>query len=550
MILGSGFLAQKFVSAENLANAAKANLGKALTWTRRFKWVGFAIVPSSLMLGVTAHLTSNVASAPFLWVLPLAIYLLTFIIAFSPRPPIPFTLISNIFPFAAIGGLILTSSFVNNYVLDIVGNLLCFFIITQMCHNRLAEDRPPSEHLTEFYFFMSLGGVIGGALTALAAPLLFNDVYEYHLMLAASGLVAAGAFPARNKIAREVMMIFAIILATVCFIAYAQEIPATAKNIIAMIIVSGLAAGIVLHRKVPLRLFAYLTAVSLLAINVATVFSENRQEVIYSGRSFFGVSKVIYKETDNGPMHIFKHGNTKHNIQLRSQEALDFPLAYYAPNGSFGQAVEAIRTVRSEPAIAVIGLGAGAMACHEKQDESWKYYEIDPLVVDMARNQSLFTYVNNCAPDSPIIIGDARLTLQNEAAASFDLIMIDAFSSNVIPAHLVTLEAMSLYRTKLKPGGAIFFHTSNRYLDVTSVVLNAAEAAGLATRSVFTRPADNHIYKEQITPSRAVLVAGSDAELDAMLANHPDWKVTEGKESVGIWRDDFSHVLGALLAKL
>lgn len=549
MILGSGTLAQRFEVKELAEKPASINASKPLTLLRRFSWVGYAILPSSLMLGVTAHLTSNVASAPFLWVLPLALYLLTFIVAFSPRPLIPFWLVEKIFPFVVAAAILLVSINLSNFFIDIVANLLCFYLITQMCHNRLAEDRPSTENLTEFYFFMSLGGVIGGAITALVAPLVFNDVYEYHLMLAASGLVAIGAFPNRRELPREIIIALGLIVAIAAMIIWANVLPEIAKKPLLVATASILITGLFLFRKLPVRLFVFLAATALLLSNIDLVISSKDQRVLFKERSFFGISKVSYEETESGPTHLFSHGNTVHNIQVRTEEALNVPLAYYSPNGAFGQTIDAVRTQVPNPSVAVIGLGAGAMACHVREAEAWKFYEIDPLIVKMARTQDLFTYVNNCAPQSPIITGDARLTLQKEKAASFDLIMIDAFSSNVIPAHLVTLEALELYRSKLKPGGTLFFHTSNRNLDVSSVILNTAKAAGLATRYISSKPAKTEKYKEQISESTAIIVGDSEAALDELLKGHPNWKTREGKEIVGVWRDDFSHVLGALLAK-
>ncbi|MEM7214579.1 MAG: fused MFS/spermidine synthase [Pseudomonadota bacterium] len=550
MVLGSGFFAEKHASTKDIVANATVLVKKPLSAMRRATWVGYAILPSSLMLGVTAHLTSNVASAPFLWVMPLALYLLTFIVAFSPRPAISFSSIERVFPYVAAGAIFLISVKISNFAIEVFGNLLCFYVIAQMCHNRLADDRPPSENLTEFYFYMSLGGVIGGALTALAAPLLFNDVYEYHLMIAATGLVAVGAFPEKSRLSREILMALSCVAGIALFISFSDSIPTFFRNILLMAVVLAMFTGVHMFRKSPLRLFAVLLALALTGISLKQVLSGDEQKVIFSDRSFFGVSKVIRMETDDGPLHIFQHGNTKHNVQLRAQEALNYPLAYYSPGGSFGQAISAVREKVGQPDVAIIGLGAGAMACHVQPAERWKFYEIDPLVVEMARNQSLFTYVNNCAPHSPIVTGDARLKFESEASSSFDLIMVDAFSSDAIPAHLVTVEALDLYRSKLKDGGFVFFHTSNRNLDVSSVVLNVAKASGLASRYIVAHPSDDAKYRQQVTPSAAVLVGESDAALDELLADYPEWKSVSGSEIVGVWRDDFSHVLGALLANL
>ncbi|MEM9279700.1 MAG: fused MFS/spermidine synthase, partial [Pseudomonadota bacterium] len=476
------------------------------------------------------------------------LYLLTFIVAFSPRPLLPFWLVEKVFPYVSFAAIVLISMGPDNFILQIILNLVCFYLIAQMCHNRLAKDRPPAESLTEFYFFMSLGGVIGGALTALAAPLIFNDVYEYQLVIAIGGLVAIGAMPKGKQLWRDVLLGLAALAILTAYVMNASQLPDFVRNVALLSFAVAMVAGVHLFRSSPVRLFIILLATAILTVNIQGIFLAKGERIIYSDRIFFGVSKVIYNNTDNGPVHIFQHGNTKHNVQLRTQEALDYPLAYYSPEGSFGQAVDAVRAQKRDMSVAVVGLGAGAMACHVRENESWKFYEIDPLVIEMARTQELFTYVNNCAPNSPIVTGDARLTLQQEPAAKFDLIMIDAFSSDAIPAHLVTKEALELYRSKLKQGGYIFFHTSNRNLDVSSVVLNVAEVSGLASRFISSKPDETIRYHEQVSASNAILVGDDEASLNALLRDYPDWEVKKGSNLVGVWRDDFSHIIGALLA--
>ena len=305
LILGSGYFAERFVSMTALPVTSEKITKRPLTALRRCAWVGYAILPSSLMLGVTAHLTSNVASAPFLWVMPLALYLLTFIVAFSPRPLISFRSIERVFPFVAAAAIMLISIKVSNFVIEVIGNLVCFYVIAQMCHNRLAEDRPPSKNLTEFYFFMSLGGVIGGAITALAAPLLLNDVYEYHLMLAVSGLVAIGAFPAKDRLLREILQAVAVLAGVALFVTFANQMPLLLRNILLLSFAAFILGGVYFFRKLPFRLFIHLLALALLAVSMRQVVSDKSHEVIYSGRSFFGVSKVIYNETENGPVAYF-----------------------------------------------------------------------------------------------------------------------------------------------------------------------------------------------------------------------------------------------------
>lgn len=549
MIMGCAILALRSSNATGHSDD-EIRTDQPVTIKRQLAWVGYALIPSSLMLGVTAHLTTNVASTPFLWVMPLALYLLTFVIAFSRKPVIPQSFVSGTFPFILLGTLILITLNATYFVAELVLNLGCFFLITQMCHNRLAQDRPQAAELTRFYLLMSLGGVIGGAITALAAPLLFNNVYEYHLMVAAAGLVALGAFPKGRAWLREILILLGLVAAVLIYLQYAKSIPLTFRAIALVVLAAALVSGVIASRKLPFRLFAHLAATALLCLNIKYVVSDISERVIYSGRSFFGVSTVAFKQTDDGPLHIFNHGNTQHNKELRSPAARGYPLSYYSPSGPFGEVVRRVRDEKGPIKVAIVGLGAGAMACHEKAGEKWDYYEIDPVVIEMARNPDLFSFMSDCAPNARVVVGDARLTLEKEPNTKFDLIMIDAFSSNVIPAHLVTLEAMELYHSKLKEGGYIFFHTSNRNLDVDSVVLNSAAALGYSTRAKYaSKPGVSEPYPDHVTKTSAIMVASHDNQLEKLFTGAEGWKVREGEKIVGTWKDDFSHVIGALISK-
>ena len=553
LVLASGFLGLSMRNANGGANNKTAEhkaaeSKSAVGWTRRLAWTAYSLIPSSLMLGVTAHLTSNVASAPFIWVLPLALYLLTFVIAFSPRPLIPPRLVSGLFPVAAVCAIFAAAANSMPFEAELAVNLACFFLITQMCHNRLAATRPEPARLTEFYFIMSLGGVIGGGFTALAAPVLFNNSYEYPLAVALSALVAVGSLPNRRSAWKDAVLAVGVAFALWLLFFVSAYLPETWRGNLGLFSITVLLALAILCWKTPIRFFIALTAMVVLTINISSLVAKDGDRIVYTGRSFFGVSKVILVHTDAGKSHEFRHGDTRHNVQLRRDGAFMHPLGYYAPEGSFGQAIDAVRAERPNLDIAAIGLGAGALACLIEPEDNWRFYEIDPLVVDMARNRNLFTFVDDCAPMVPIEIGDARLTLENAPENSFDLIIIDAFSSNSVPAHLLTKEALSLYRSKLKPDGFVFFHTSNRNLDVSSVVLNVAESAGLGARKVMFRPDSTMKYPELIYPSQAVMV-GAEESLARIFRHNPAWKKARGSELVGVWSDDFSHVVGALAAR-
>ena len=547
-LLSSGVFAYNCRSASVPDEAVEtvSELKTVLTVKDRIYWIFCAAIPSAFMLAVTSHMTSNIASTPFLWVLPLAIYLLTFIFAFSSKPVVPTAWLRFLLlPFAVI--MLATSrlNFGLDAATDIAIVLLGFFVVTQMCHNLLAENRPSTSRLTEFYFFMSLGGVIGGASIALLAPALFTYTHEFALIIIASTfLMGAGANSEAGFRKHVIITLALLVLITFAIsdqFSFGSFLPKAHVLLALMIplLIYSLSSKAGSLRTTHITMATWLLASSIFAIDKSYIFTD---------RSFFGISRVSAKQTEHGILHGYYNGNTVHNLQLFTSEGKKYPLSYYLPEGAFGQALEAVRSQKNSINVASIGLGAGAMSCHIKEGENWKFFEIDPVVRDLARNTSLFTYVNECAPDVPIIMGDARLTLKDEPTEYYDIIMIDAFSSNAIPAHLVTKEAIELYQSRLKENGFIFFHTSNRNLDVTSVVINTAEANGLSTRSTIFQADSTFRFHEFSSVSEAVMV-GNEKALESIFRKNKAWKKTEGNPIVGEWTDDFSHVLGAYLAK-
>ena len=515
-------------------------------WSDRIFWTLCATVPSGLMLAVTTHITSNIASAPLLWVLPLALYLLTFIIAFSPKPFLSTKLLGHVF-LPAAGLLILSSEFhLANQIgagPEIVLNLAGFFIITQFCHNRLAENRPSAENLTEFYFFMSLGGVLGGAVISLIAPILFINSYEYSLMIVASAFVVS-IVKFEFKLFPQTIILLVVMFVGVLFMSGVTP-PVTGKVFNNILFIYAILLLVLYLLLKPVYLKSALYLITIWALSNGFIVTKN--SYIFADRSFFGILSVDAKQTDKGLVHVFVHGNTVHNKQLRGEANESYPLSYYAPQGSFGQAIDAVRADKGAIKVAAIGLGAGALACHIQKNEDWVFYEIDPLVEKMARDPSLFSFIDKCAPDVPIKIGDARLTLADEAKGMHDFIIVDAFSSDAIPAHLMTQEALTLYQSLLKEDGFVFFHTSNRNLDISSVAINIAEANGLGSRAIFFKSNDKMKHHELINKSHAVMV-GKEESLDRIFKGNTAWKKQKGNPIVGVWSDDFTHILGAYLA--
>lgn len=519
-------------------------------WRRRLRWVCIAAIPSALLLGVTSHLSANVAAAPFLWVMPLAIYLLTFVIAFSRKPPIRPALIETLFPLVVLALLVFASFNIRSFVAMVAANLLGFFVIAQYCHNKLAELRPHVGQLTEFYLAMSLGGVIGGAFTALVAPMVFNDVYEYPLLLVASVIVGASAAP-RKREASSILIAFCVGLVPVVaamFLLKQFSVEWHFENVVLFSII--FVAGWFLYRFRD-RAVIFAAGVAGLAIGLHLIHGAlsagGSFRLLYQDRSFFGVMRVYSTDTKLGRTHNFTHGDTLHNVQMRGNEFEREPLLYYARSGPFGESVRFARSIHKENLrVAVIGLGAGAAACLSEPGEAWTFYEIDPKVIRMARNPRFFTYLENCTPDARLETGDARLKLSKEPEGVFDLILIDAFSSDSIPAHLITREAIALYTEKLSKNGLMFFHTSNRILDVSSVAVTLADDAGLGSRYFRYKPAESEPLASLLTTSEGVLV-GAESALPQR--SESVWRDYRPHPAVGVWTDDFSHIVGAIIAR-
>jgi len=518
---------------------------QAVSLRQRLTWICLAFIPSSLMLGVTSHITNNIGSAPFLWIMPLALYLLTFIIVFAKNPIITSNALRYVTPIAVLGAL--WASFFSDLTvfISITIILVCYFFISLACHMKLVDKRPAAQSLTEFYIWMSLGGVLGGIFNALLAPLIFSNVFEYVIVLIVSFFIG-------SSLKKEVQSLKAILVVLIpCVFASAVVfaiLSALQVPIIQALFFSGLitAFGLsTLNKNLKTSLALNFILVFMLAYVLPLMA---RQDVLVD-RSFFGILHVKAETGNHGVIHKFSHGDTIHNIQLRDEELQTIPLAYYAEGNTFDRGLKFVRNYfKSERLnITMVGLGAGAMACYETPNDNWVYFEIDPAVVDMAMNPDYFSYMSKCSIKSDVRIGDARLKLNDLPDKSQDYIVIDAFSSNSIPTHLVTREALALYQSKLKKEGMIFFHSSNRVLDVSSVVVNIASDAGLDSRYIEFQSFTGQDYAEYMAPSSALLI-GSTEQMQAATKFDANWKKIIPSPDVGLWTDDYSHIVGTLTA--
>jgi hypothetical protein len=528
----------------------------AASWRHKAFWVFLAFLPSSLMLGVTTYMTNNIASTPFLWIMPLALYLLTFVIVFSNKPLVTANGLAKLFPWVVILGFVLImpelSQNIGGFkistamppIVKIPLLLTVYFLISLYCHAILVERRPSVSGLTEFYILMSVGGVLGGIFNALVAPVIFNAVYEFILVLALVLFLRPSGIE-MPEAGEKPWRLFFIGSAAAALNAVVLLGAGSTTTYVVFITIAIMAVSTIrfdFHRFAKIGLFASLAI-------VAIVFDLFGSDALYKDRSFYSLLSVRAELTSDGIKHEFVHGNTVHNYQLRDPELQHVPTSYYIEGGSIHSSVEALRSVLGGNLnAAVIGLGAGAMACYEQPKDNWIYFEIDPAVVELARNTKYFSYIETCAPQADIRIGDARQKLKAVPIRSLDMIVVDAFSSNSIPAHLVTREALELYRSRMTPEGLVFFHTSNKMLDVTSVVARLSEDAGLTARYIDLAEFPNNPYAEHGSRGTGILM-GPYQIMQKVTAGDDRFQGWRSSRHVKLWTDDYSSVTGTLLAQ-
>lgn len=526
------------------AAAAEAEEAAAPTpapgWTQRLIWIGLAAIPSSLMLGVTTHLTTDVASAPFLWVLPLALYLVTFIIAFQTKPLIHpgWALILQAAALPATAFLLPQHG--NPLLLTLGMHLTCFFLTALVCHQSLVERRPDASHLTVFYLCLSVGGVVGGAFNAFVAPQVFNQVYEYPLILA----LAALARPRGGKLTEwELRLLITGMVAAVAagVIAIYVGDPMTVSTLTTLkVLVCVTVISCFLLRRVGL----WFTAM-MIVLTVSSHIIAERSEVLSSQRSFFGVLRVLRSQDDmlGGQMKMLAHGTTLHGAQASDSLFRCQPMLYYARSTPIGQVFRTAAAQKPALRIGAVGLGTGTVATYVRPTDKLTFFEIDPLVIRMSGPGGDFTYVSECAK-GPVdfVLGDARLTLAKQPDATYDVLLIDAFSSDAIPAHLLTVEAMRGYLTKLKPDGVIILHLSNRHLDLRRPALAVArKAGGFALLQEYIESTPSPLADSDET---AVIVGRSREALAAYEAQTQWVNAQDG--GVRPWTDDYTNLIGAL----
>ena len=507
-----------------------------LTVGRRVRWVALAFVPSSLMLGVTTYLTTDIASVPLLWIIPLSIYLLSFILVFSPTLARSRTPLVRVLPLLLLAlTVVVVLKATGPTWLMIPLHLGAFLAVAVVLHGELARDRPAPRHLTQFYLWIAIGGVLGGLFNALIAPVLFDSVAEYPIVIALAAMLmpsyASGKSGGdRNRL--DILLPLSVGVLAVLLAVVVSMVGLETTDLAGRMITIGVPVLVILSFDTrPIRF-----GLGIAALLLATALPVGTDEqLVYSDRSFFSVHRVV----DDGEFHELVHGNTIHGSQSLDPAQRTTPLTYYHPSGPLGALFSDAVAETDDPNVGIVGLGTGAMACYARPGETWTFYEIDPQVEKIARDPSLFTFLRDCTPEADVVLGDARLQLASASEDGYDLLVLDAFSSDSIPVHLVTREAVELYRSKLAADGILVFHISNRYLHLEPVISQLAADAGmtayigedLETGGVPGKTASIWVAMSE---DRGRLEGLSEARLWRPLPAHPD---------APLWRDDFSNVL-------
>ena len=559
------------------AETTAAAPGGRVAWRQRGVWLAYSAVPSALLLGVTGHISTDIASAPLLWVGPLALYLLSFVNAFARRPLVPHWLTVRLMAFSIVllGALFLWREPAGIFLPLHLG---AFFCVALACHAELARRRPAAAALTEFYLFLSLGGLAGGVCVALVAPLVFDSVLEYPLFLALAAALLPrrrlhdggdeGASPGRRlddaldepaqpregeavpgtrsgrrqrgrgvDIGRGDVAVAAVIAAGVLGVAPlldAFDLPFPRYAYAGML---GVLAVFALSRQ--LRPAAF--ALSIAALLVGSVRPPWSDDTVWAGRSFFGVYRVT--ESDEPARRSLVHGTTNHGGQWMPDGDAVKPSTYYTASSPAVEVLERMRARGSGLRVGVVGLGTGAYAYYRRAGERWRYFEIDPLIAWLATESGYFEMMTRRDPAVPVVLGDARLSLEREPDGGLDLMVLDAFASDSIPTHLLTREAVALYMGKVRPDGIVLFHISNRLLDLEPVLAGAVGELGTAART--GRQADiDESANPTASPSEWVAMARDEATLDALgLGN--SWESLDLSRQ-RLWRDDFSNLVGII----
>jgi spermidine synthase len=484
---------------ESTAAVPSRPISSAPGWGVQLLWVALAADASAFLLAVTNHLSQNVAAVPLLWILPLSLYLLSLILCFESRTWYRRFFFLRMLA-VALGGMAyaLSPDFANaGPVLQVP--LFCggLFICCMVCHGELVNLKPESEHLTKFYLMVSLGGALGGIFVSAVAPHIFRGFYELPVAIAGCAILL------RIVLDRDPSTVF-----------HGQGL------------------------RLPSLVFSAL--VGLLIVSLAVVTARQSGQARFMARNFYGVVKVndLAASDHDPPRRELANGTITHGVEIMVAGRHDQPTTYYGPESGAALALQSARQ-RGPVRAGIIGLGAGTLAAYGRGGDRYTFYEINPLVIEIANTQ--FDFLRDSQAQITAIAGDARLSLERQPPQNYDVLAVDAFSGDAIPVHLLTREAFELYFRHLNANGVLAIHVSNKYLDLNPVVKAVAESLGRHATTV-VNPAD---AKNEVFTSTWMIVGKTDTALES--TSFPTERmIVQKKNAVRPWTDDYSNLIETL----
>ncbi len=510
------------------------------TMRQMLHWVALAAVPSGLMLSTTTHLTTDIVAMPLLWVIPLGLYLLSFVIAFAQRRR-PTELITIVAPLIILiaGGLAFSDGTRNPFVSASLGMLLLFAVAVAL-HGEMFRLRPAVGHLTRFYLVMSFGGMLGGVFCALVAPLVFDWAYEHPILILLAALLVP-QYPLLPWPKRLTMLLGVAIPVAAILLSYLSErgyLGGTQSSAMLGSIGVSLLALACLGRRVP-----FMVALGALMLSYGGWSTLSRSGTDARTRSYFGIYEVY--DRPGATARVLTHGTTLHGIQNLVPGLETVPTSYYARRSGVGLALTQANAIFGRPArIGVIGLGTGTLSCYHQPGQTWSIFEIDPAMVEIARTR--FSFLSRCAPDARIILGDARLSMARLPENSIDVLAVDAFSSDAVPMHLLTREALAVYGRAVQRDGIVLFHISNRYLDLRPVIADIAARGGWASAMMQYVP-DEEASDLNATISVWIALSRNPATIQRLIEVSGDdagnWEALDGTPGFSGWSDDHASIL-------
>jgi hypothetical protein len=539
ILVGLVLSSAAYLRATSTAPEEPTSLRPAASLDRRsiLRWTLLAFVPSSFFLALTTYLTTDIAAVPLLWVIPLVLYLLSFTMVFGRRSWISHAALVRWQP---VGLIVL--AVINFWGASASGvwlmplHLLVLLVTALVCHGELAATKPPASRLTEFYLCIAVGGVLGGIFNAVVAPAMFDSVLEYPLTI----LAACAVRPLLPGSHTRSMRWDVVLIVAACAVMVATRLgdpdrPATAAVVLSSAVV---AVACLRMSRVPAR---FTLAIGLVVV-AGVITAQLQPGILLKERNFFGVREI---RLDNEKrVRWLMHGTTNHGGQSIDPAKRTEPVTYYYRGGPIG---DVFRAFPSTPGrrVAVIGLGAGNLAAYAGAGEEWTFYEIDPDIARIALDTTYFTFLKDTPAKVRVVLGDGRLSIAKAPDHYYDLILLDAFSSDAIPTHLLTREALSIYRSKLSDRGLLAWHLSNRYLDLEPVLGRLIRETGIV--GLIRANVERRIEQESNGYPTVWAAIASDSSHLGPLRNDSRWRPLRTRDGVRLWTDDYSNIFSVFI---